>query len=303
MANSNSVLNTARKQKRDEFYTRLRDIEKEVINYKEYFKDKIVFCNCNDAIHGEFKTYFVKEFHNLQLKKLLCAAYDDLDSGIENGFIEEYDGIMWKTRYLKEKGDFRSDEMQDALLDCDIVVTNPPFSLFRQFIDIIVKSNKKFLILGNMNTAVCKTTFQYIMDNKLWFGMTSFNTGMFFEVQSDFEYAKTYAYDKFIDGKQVSRVPSITWYTNMPHCRRNNILPLVKKYDPLINKKYDNCDAINVDKVEDIPNDYYGVMGVPITFIDKWNPNQFTIVGKLTTPIIDGGNIYKRVLIKRNIFS
>lgn len=299
MANNNSVLNTARKQKRDEFYTRICDIEKEVENYKDLFADKIVLCNCNDAIHGDFKTYFEREFHNLKLKRLICTAYDDIENGIENGFMEEYDGNSWERTYLKGKGDFRSDEMQNILSESDIVVTNPPFSLFREYLDTIIKSNKKFLILGNMNTSICKNTFQYLMDEKLWFGVTNFNVGLFFEVQSDFEYASTYNRDKFIDGKQVSRVPSITWYTNMQHHRRNNVLVLTKKYDPIINKKYDNYDAINVDKVENIPNDYYDTIGVPLTFIDKWNPKQFKIVGKLMTPIIDGKHIYKRLLIKK----
>ena len=299
MANSNSVLNTARKQKRDEFYTRICDIEKEVENYKDLFADKIVLCNCNDAIHGDFKTYFEREFHNLKLKSLICTAYDDKENGIENGFMEEYNGTSWKRSYFNEKGDFRNNEMRKILSRCDIVATNPPFSLFREFLDVIINSNKKFLILGNMNTSVCKSTFQYLIDNKVWFGVTNFNTGLFFEVQSDFEYADTYNYNKFINDKQVSRVPSITWFTNMEHYRRKIPLVLTKKYDSIINKKYDNCNAINVNKVEDIPNDYYETIGVPITFIDKWNPKQFKIVGKLMTPIIEGKHIYKRLLIKR----
>ena len=199
--------------------------------------------------------------------------------------------------------------------ECDVVVTNPPFSLFRDFVEQLVKYNKKFIIIGNNNAITYKEIFPLIKDNKLWVGISTFNNGMYFGIPNEYEYQDTYKFKREIDGKRVMRVASICWFTNIPHSKRNQPLDLYKKYNPKDYPKYDNYDAINVDKVTDIPMDYDGIMGVPITFLDKYCPTQFEIVGltsssrectygqvignATTSAMIGGKKIYARILIRR----
>ena len=307
---NNTNLNIAKSAKNDEFYTRIEDIEKELKYYKDFFKGKVVYCNC-DRADGEnrsnFFVYFVENFKEFGLKRLICTSYNKGGKGrlcIYNGNTNLNNIID-----MDGDGDFRSEECIKWLEECDVVVTNPPFSLFRDFVAQLVKYDKKFLIIGNMNAITFKEIFPLIKENKLWVGISTFNNGMYFAIPNDYEYKDTYKFKREIDGKKVMRVASICWFTNIEHSKLNLPLDLYKKYNPKDYPKYDNYNAINVDKVTDIPMDYDGVMGVPITFLDKYCPTQFEIVGihgncyDYTKPLksltINGKKVYKRIMIRK----
>ena len=309
MAN-NTNLNIAKSAKNDEFYTRIEDIEKELKYYKDFFKGKVVYCNC-DRADGEnrsnFFVYFVENFKEFGLKRLICTSYNKGGKGrlcIYNGNTNLNNIID-----MDGDGDFRSEECIKWLEKCDVVVTNPPFSLFREYVAQLVKYGKKFLVVGNMNSITFKEIFPLIKENKLWVGISTFNNGMYFAIPNDYEYKDTYKFKREIDGKKVMRVASICWFTNIEHSKLNLPLDLYKKYNPKDYPKYDNYNAINVDKVTDIPMDYDGVMGVPITFLDKYCPTQFEIVGihgncyDYTKPqkslTINGKKVYKRIMIRK----
>ena len=311
MSLKNNNLNKARKEKNDEFYTLYNDIEKELIFYKNHFNGKIVYCNCDDPTKSNFVNYFVNNFNELNLKSLIATSF----SNENNGLLYEFDGKnLPKITKLQGNGDFRSEECINLLKKSDIIVTNPPFSLFREYIDIMMKFDKKFLVIGNTNAIANKEFFPLIKDNKLWLGCSSFNTGMYFEVPENYVHNETYKFKKEIDGKKVMRVAAICWFTNLEHNRRNNFLNLTCQYSEDKYPKYDNYDAIEVSKVCEIPMDYEGVMGVPITFLDKYNPNQFEIVGwsrhndmnmdggywlgGKNDATINGKDVYCRILIK-----
>lgn len=281
----NNNLHQAKKAKNDEFYTQLTDIEKECKHYKKHFKGATVLCNCNDALHSNFAVYFSLNFEVLGLKKLICTSYGEdakalIYEGDKNGNgVPDLD--EWQTIKLEGDGGFDSPECIEFLKEADIVVTNPPFSLFRDFVATMVQYGKKFLIIGNMNAITCKEIFPLIKEDKLWLGVSTFNQGMYFNVPENYEYADTYKFDKERNGKKVMRVAGICWFTNLDHVKRHYPLDLYKKYykDSDEYPKYDNYDAIEVSKTCDIPMDYEGVMGVPITFLDKYCPEQFEIVG------------------------
>ena len=313
MANAN--LSNAKRAKNDEFYTQLSDIENELKHYKSHFAGKVVYCNCDDARKSNFFRFFQKKFNDYGLKKLITTSYNEnghgsvlVYEGDTNGNGKLDDNEV-KVSELKGNGDFRSEECIEYLKESDIVVTNPPFSLFRDYIATLVQYDKKFLIIGNPNAITYKEVFPLIKENKLWLGWSSFNKGMYFYVPEDYKYADTYKFEKEINGRKVMRVSSICWFTNLDHSRRHEDLILYKKYTPEEYPKYDNYDAIEVSKVCEIPKDYDGIMGVPITFLDKYNPSQFEIVGcanhgtdnkyDLCKPTIKGKLIYKRLLIKR----
>ena len=303
MAHAN--LSNAKKAKNDEFYTQLLDIENELKHYKGHFAGKVVYCNCDDARKSNFFRFFQKKFNDYGLKKLITTSYNEnghgsvlVYEGDTNGNGKLDDNEV-KVSELKGNGDFRSEECIEYLKESDIVVTNPPFSLFRDYIATLVQYDKKFLIIGNPNAITYKEVFPLIKENKLWLGWSSFNKGMYFYVPEDYKYADTYKFEKEINGRKVMRVSSICWFTNLDHSRRHEDLILYKKYTPEEYPKYDNYDAIEVSKVCEIPKDYDGIMGVPITFLDKYNPSQFEIVGCANNPIIKGKLIYKRLLIKR----
>ena len=303
MAHAN--LSNAKKAKNDEFYTQLLDIENELKHYKSHFAGKVVYCNCDDARKSNFFRFFQKKFNDYGLKKLITTSYNEnghgsvlVYEGDTNGNGKLDDNEV-KVSELKGNGDFRSEECIEYLKESDIVVTNPPFSLFRDYIATLVQYDKKFLIIGNPNAITYKEVFPLIKENKLWLGWSSFNKGMYFYVPEDYKYADTYKFEKEINGRKVMRVSSICWFTNLDHSRRHEDLILYKKYTPEEYPKYDNYDAIEVSKVCEIPKDYDGIMGVPITFLDKYNPSQFEIVGCANNPIIKGKLIYKRLLIKR----
>ena len=285
---ANSDLNAAKKAKKDEFYTQLSDIENELRHYKEHFRGKTVLCNCDDPRVSMFFHYFAYQFEALGLKRLITTCYKnqtpdlfsqhDCERAIWLEYLGDRNGNRIPDpeeigiRQLQGDGDFRSQECIELLKQADIVVTNPPFSLFREYLAQLIKYDKKFLILGNKNLITKKEIFPLFMQDKLWTGCRGFSGGMWFE--SDYE-GKT---EKVVNGKKLINVPSI-WYTNLDHKKRHEELILFRNYTPEAYPRYVNYDAIEVSKTEDIPCDYDGLMGVPITFMDKYNPEQFEIVG------------------------
>lgn len=314
----NNNLHTAKATKNDEFYTQLEDIENELKYYKDYFKGKVVYCNCDGFLNEEksnFFVYFSLNYEFLGLKGLICTKYNPNGKGRKYEYYGDLNGNNYPdeeeifTSDLEGDGDFRSEECIEILKKCDIVCTNPPFSLFRQYVAQLFEYKKDFLIIGNVNAISYKEVFPLIKENKMWLGVSSFNKGMYFGVPDDYTYADTYKFDRERNGKKVMRVSSICWFTNLDHKKRHEELVLYKKYNEEEYPKYDNYDAIEVSKVTDIPMDYYGVMGVPITFLDKYCPEQFEIVGQMMTtkvtefnfgyPYIDGKKKFARVLIKR----
>lgn len=297
---TNDNLRTAKRVKNDEFYTFYEDIEAEVMRYRKQFRDKIVYLPCDDPAEkkSEFWSFFVNNFDAFGLKKLIATHYDEngkaykiwIDGDTSNdGFIDDGDA---KQEDLIGNGDFRSPECIDILKECDIVCTNPPFSLFREFVNQLITHEKQFLIIGNQNAFTYKEVFKLIKTNKVW---TGYNMVKKFHQP---------------DGS-AKEFGNVCWFTNMPTTKRIEELILTKKYadDPSLYPKYDNYDAIEVSRVVNIPNDYYGVMGVPITFIDKYNPNQFEILGDSRyhdgsdvandINFINGKGLYRRILIRR----
>lgn len=350
----NSALHRANRAKEDEFYTQLADIEAELKHYRKHFKDKVIFCNCDDPYESNFFKYFAMNFNYLGLKKLVATCYkgspitytqlnmfgnEETVSVIRNGkspykieITEVVDAngdgaidlsdieYLLKNKkntlvQLNGDGDFRSDECIELLKECDIVATNPPFSLFREYVAQLIEYNKKFLIIGNQNAITYKEIFPLLKDNKMWLG---FRCGdMAFTVP---EYYEERATRFWVDenGQKWRSMGNICWFTNLDHKKRHEEIELYKKYRPEEYPQYDNYNAINVDKVANIPEDYYGIMGVPITFLDKFNPDQFEILGmsasagynamivgieflgdKDARPLINGKNTYARVFIRR----
>lgn len=317
MAKGNASLIRARKQKNDEFYTQKKDIENELIHYHSHLKDKIVYCNCDDYRKSKFVEYFMENFEKIGLKKLISTGF----SKDGQGTYSEYDGTVFKTGFLSGNGDALGEECTDILKQADVVVTNPPFSLFRKYISHLMKYGKKFLIIGNLNAVACKDIFPLIKENKVWMGATCFNGGAtHFIVPSELYDAEKMSNPKnayFENGKFMWRVNNVRWFTNMEHNKQHRPIDLYKKYSADEYPKYDNYDAIEVSRVSEIPVDYDGVMGVPITFLDKYCPSQFEIlgvtnntkdnafalkentIGYSTWASINGKNVYTRLLIRR----
>ena len=311
---ANVKLTNAKKAKNDEFYTQLTDIEKEMRHYKDFFKGKVVYCNCDDARESNFFKYFSLNFEHLGLKKLITTGYKANGKGIvliyegdKNGnrIVEDSEIV---TKELEGNGDFRSAECVEFLKEADVVVTNPPFSLFREYVAQLMEYGKKFLIIGNQNAITYKEIFPYIKNNELWLGVHSNKT-------MEFSMPMSYEGDVVVGNRKIGKVPAISWFTNISHKKHNEELDLYHKYDATAYPKYDNYDAIEVSKVNEIPMDYEGVMGVPITFLDKYCPSQFEIIGitenadylkslyingcqKYDRPYINGKRIYSRLLIK-----
>lgn len=276
---ANANLHKAKENKNDEFYTQLSDVEKELKHYKEHFKGKMVFCNCDDPTWSAFWRYFHLSFEHLGLKKLISTHYDKTkptykieyeggnDADIEVGTITRLEG----------NGDFRNAECIELLKESDIVCTNPPFSLFREYVAQLMEYGKKFIIWGNTNAITYKEFFPLIKDGKVWAG-NMFNKTCIFRVGENYKYDEKIT-QEINDGYKYGKVPSIATFTNLDIAKRHEKLTLWKTYTPEEYPKYDNYDAINIDKIDDIPIDYDGIMGVPITFLDKYNPEQFEIVG------------------------
>lgn len=275
--NMNSRLSVARRNKQDEYYTQTSDIESELVHYRDQFKDCVIFCNCDDPEYSNFWLYFKLNFDFLGLKKLITTHYDEDEPTYKlviDGTKRDRNGnpVERKSK-LKGNGDFRSPEAVKILQESDIVVTNPPFSLFRDYISQLMAYDKKFLVIGNKNAVTYTEVSNYISDNKMWIGVRPMNKDMWLEVPDG------YNYEKIVDGMKLKHIMAC-WYTNLPHSKRYEDLILVKNYygNESDYPRFDNYDAINVDKVKDIPGDYEGAMGVPITFLDKYNPEQFEVV-------------------------
>lgn len=266
---NNKNLYKAKTQKNDEFYTQLSDIENELKHYKNHFKGKTVLCNC-DLEWSNFVKYFQDNLESLGIKKLLFSGYNK----------------------DKNTGDFRSAECIELLKQADIVVTNPPFSLFREYVSQLVEYDKKFIIIGHQNAITYKEIFKLIKENKIWLGY-GFRGGAAHFINEHYENYAT-AGDK---KEGMIRVSGVVWFTNLEIKKRQEEMILYKKYTPEEYPHYDNYDAINIDKTKDIPMDWEGAMGVPITFLDKYNPEQFEILG-LGRHKIGGRAIYARMLIK-----
>ena len=272
--NNNSNLKAARKNKNDEFYTQLIDIEKELKHYTEHFKDKVVYLNCDNYQSSNFYQYFVLNFEKLELKKLITSHFNQEGKSESTETLLIDNKLILKVNQLKGDGDFRSEECIELLKEADIVVTNPPFSLFREYVAQLVEFEKQFVIVGNLNAITYKDIFKLIKINSLWLGYN--NGDMSFKVPDYYESRETRFW---IDNNgQKWRSLGVRWFTNINHKKRNEELILYKKYNEVEYLKYDNYDAIEVSKVKDIPINYDGVMGVPISFMDKFNSNQFEIL-------------------------
>ena len=362
MANQN--LTAAKNAKKDEFYTQLADIENELRHYREHFRGKTIFCNCDDPYESNFFKYFAMNFNAFGLKKLIATCYNGSPvSGTEllldfgDGFWDEPKKIAYKVEItevadvngdgrtdladvqyllqndrnvlslLKGNGDFRSAECVELLKEADIVVTNPPFSLFREYVAQLMKYEKKFIIIGNLNAITYREIFPLLQENVVWAGY-GFNLSLIYkapysnDLEANRAFVKSHGYnpdDNFI------KVPAISWFTNVDIHKRHEELVLYKNYTEEEYPRYDNYNAINVDKVSEIPCDYDGIMGVPITFMDKYNPNQFEIVWqasgntRASAPVevlkeleykphpedrggcgvVNGKRVYSRILIRR----
>jgi len=319
----NENLNKASLNKKDEFYTQLSDIEKELQHYKKHFKNKIVYCNCDDPRVSNFFNYFALNFEYLELKKLITTCYKNQEWNLfsqnasESAVYLEYEGDKNGNKIpdaeeiginqLKGNGDFRSEESIELLKQADIVVTNPPFSLFREYVDQLITHRKKFLIIGNVNAISYKEIFKLIKRNKIWMGPSIKSGDREFGVPGD--YPLTAASSRVDEnGNKFVRVKGVRWFTNLDYPSRYSDLELYKTYSEENYPKYDNYDAINIDVTKEIPVDYKGHMGVPITFLDKYNPDQFEILGIMASttvdednfgyPYVDGKKLYARVVIK-----
>lgn len=341
----NEGLGTAARNKKDEFYTDLTDIEKEMRYHRKHFEGKIVLCNCDDPFESNFFKYFVLNFNTLGLKKLIATCYAtspianqklslfDVLGGDKTNKDRPYKAVVTKVydadgdgsidmldvvKLFKNKeneltelqgdGDFRSKECIELLKEADIVVTNPPFSLFRNYVSVLMKYEKDFLIIGNVNAITYKEFFPLIKENKVWMGASIHSGDRKFFVPDDYPLqAAGCGVDE--NGRRFIRVKGVRWWTNLDYKQRHEDMVLIKKYTPEKYPKYDNYDAINVNITKHIPRDYAGVMGVPITFLDKYNPDQFEIIGldRYTVPkeflvsgrvAINGVPKYARVLIK-----
>jgi len=319
--NKNSNLTLAKKNKNDEFYTQFEDINNELKHYKEHFRGKVVLCNCDDPKWSNFWNYFILNFEHLGLKKLISTHYEESGSSYKLecvGLKNENGELITLTTALQGNGDFRSYECIELLKEANIVVTNPPFSLFREYVAQLVEFAKQFIIIGNLNAITYKDIFKLLKSNELWFGSTYFNGGAaYFNAPIELYDKDKMSNEKnayFKEGQFYWRVNGVRWFTNINHKKRNEELILYRKHNEVDYPKYDNYDAIEVSKVKDIPINYDGVMGVPISFMDKFNPNQFEIldINPHFFIIVDSGlpkpkqlkligkkDPYARILIKR----
>lgn len=300
MATKQTSLGKAKAAKDDEFYTQLSDIEKELRHYRKHFKGKVVYLNCDDPRESEFFRYFSYNFEKLGLKKLIAACYKSQNMDLfssedsERAIYLEYEGDQdgdrvpgrseIEVQLFEGDGDFRSEESIDLLKQADIVVTNPPFSLFREYIAQLIEYDKKFLIIGNMNAVTYKEVWPHIQENRVWLGVTRAGTGqMWFRVSDAFPVKSGQKTGD--DGRRYQTIGNSAWFTNLDHTKRHEELILFKTYDPDDYPSYENYEGIEVSKAVNIPLDWDGVMGVPITFLGKHNPRQFDILG-----ITDRGN-------------
>ncbi len=349
---ANQTLQNAKQAQNDEFYTQISDVEKELRHYKEQFRGKVIFCNCDDPYESNFFKYFAMNFNFLGLKKLIATCYTNSPVAGEQLSLFDVVGVKPKSSEAKQPykieiteirdenadgavdltdvqyllknrkntltllrgdGDFRSAESIKLLKEADLVITNPPFSLFREYVAQLIEYGKKFIILGNQNAITYKEVFSLIKENLIWLGVDNGGT-KWFRVPEHYD-IKTESRIKVENGIKYFSFGSIMWFTNLDHAKRHENITLYRKYTPDEYMRFDNYEAINIDKVSEIPYDWYGVMGVPITFLDKYNPDQFEIVGLIAGnikglagipskigkdgPYINGKLKYGRILIKR----
>lgn len=317
--NKNSNLHKAKKAKADEFYTQLSDIEKECSHYKEHFKGKTIFCNCDDPRVSNFFFYFSANFEYLGLKKLIATCYKNQDinlfsegksekavyivyEGDRNGN-KNVDNNELDIRELQGDGDFRSRECIELLKQADIVVTNPPFSLFREYVAQLMEYQKQFLIIGHQNAITYKEIFPLLKENKIWLGNGFSRGNAYFRIPETA--SRDYAKGVYDEETKLVKFRNCCWFTNLDHSKRHEVIETGQTYSPEKYPKYDNYNAIEVSKLKDIPMDYDGVMGVPITFLDKYNPEQFEIIkfrkGNDEKDLsINGKCPYFRMLIKKS---
>ncbi len=317
--NKNSNLHKAKKAKADEFYTQLSDIEKECSHYKEHFKGKTILCNCDDPRISNFFFYFSANFEYLGLKKLIATCYKNQDinlfsegksekavyivyEGDRNGN-KNVDNNELDIRELQGDGDFRSRECIELLKQADIVVTNPPFSLFREYVAQLMEYQKQFLIIGTQNAITYKEIFKLVKENKIWLGNGFSGGNAYFRIPETA--SRDYAKGVYDEETKLVKFRNCCWFTNLDHSKRHEVIETGQTYSPEKYPKYDNYNAIEVSKLKDIPMDYDGVMGVPITFLDKYNPEQFEIIkfrkGNDEKDLsINGKCPYFRMLIKKS---
>lgn len=329
MGNKNTNLHKAKRFKDDEFYTTYETVETEISHYVKQFKNKTVLCNCDNPFTSNFSKYFIQNFDVLGLKRLICTSFsplvceqsnhsEDFNFNSSKGFVldisknqkrnnEFYDSLLItdSVKLLRGNGDFRSDECVRYLIESDIVVTNPPFSLFKEMVSLIMKHDKKFLIIGNQNALTYKEIFPLIQNNIVW---TGYQFGeMKFRVPQDSKPRPTrYWVDE--SGQKWRSLGNAMWLTNLDNERRHENIQLKVKFNPLIHQKYDNYNAIHIRKITEIPCDYSGIMGVPITIINRYNSEQFEIIGEanhgsdskydIFKPILNGKEVFKRILIR-----
>lgn len=331
---TNKTLQQARKAKSDEFYTRLADIEKELKHYRKHFKDKVVLCNCDDPRVSNFFHFFSYNFEKLGLKKLITTCYKNQNMDLfsrhddKAAIYLEYEGDKNDNKvpdpeeigiqHLQGDGDFRSPECIELLKQADIVVTNPPFSLFREYVGQLIEHQKKFLVVGTWNAITYRDIFNLIQSDSLWIGVNSNRNFSGFIVP---EHYPLHGTEARVDehGNRVVSSNNTCWFTNLENAKRHENLPLFRTFDPEEHPEYDNYHAIEVNQVVNIPVDYEGVMGVPITFLNKYNPDQFEIVGsdadvkegllpelvksswdgKIDRAYLNGKRMYARLFIKR----
>lgn len=329
--NKNSNLHKAKKAKADEFYTQLSDIEKECSHYKEHFKGKTILCNCDDPRISNFFFYFSANFEYLGLKKLIATCYKNQDinlfsegksekavyivyEGDRNGN-KNVDNNELDIRELQGDGDFRSRECIELLKQADIVVTNPPFSLFREYVAQLMEYQKQFLIIGHQNAITYKEIFPLLKENKIWLGNGFSRGNAYFRIPETA--SRDYAKGVYDEETKLVKFRNCCWFTNLDHSKRHEVIETGQTYSPEKYPKYDNYNAIEVSKLKDIPMDYDGVMGVPVTFMDKFNPEQFEIIGMAEDngkgfsgaeaewdglnphAIINGKAMYKRIFIRK----
>ena len=331
MANKNSNLHQAKRLKDDEFYTTYETIEKEISHYVEQFKNKTILCNCDNPYYSNFSKFFIQNFNALSLKRLIITSinsesfenpfsFDDGNRTSSNGLILDiskvdssldFSDFINKTNSVKElegNGDFRSEECIRYLLESDIIVTNPPFSLFKEMVSIIMKYNKKFLIIGNQNALTYKEIFPLIQQNIVWTGY-QFGEMKFRVPQNSEPRATRYWVDE--DGQKWRSLGNAMWLTNLDNERRHENLKLTHCFNPTIHQTYDNYDAIHIRNISEIPYDYTGIMAVPITIINRLNSEQFEIIGEanhgsdnnfdIFKPILNGKEVFKRILIRNKV--
>lgn len=327
----NRSLHAAKTTKQDEFYTQLSDIEKELRHYTKHFKGKTVLCNCDDPRISNFFHYFSHNFEKLKLKRLITTCYKNQDSDLfsthkaEKGVYLEYRGDKDGNRVpdpaeigvhpFKGDGDFRSEECIALLKQADIVVTNPPFSLFREYVQQMIEHGKKFLIIGNQNAISCKEIFEAIKQNQMWLGYTH---PIAFEVPDHYEMREVRSW-RDENGRNWRSLGNACWFTNLDIAKRHEDLIAVKPFNPKTHPNYDNYNAVEVSRYKDIPINYDGVMGVPVTFLEHYNPEQFEIIGsdyevrqgqlpelikrewngKIDRGYVNGKRLFARILIRR----